>query len=137
MTEVVDDSKLNTNQIDKQDTNSENSKISLEKKNIKNETANQDLSELENLILKLVISRYKKSTSVTIFDIKIYLSKKYKLYVQHSIHILPILKKLRNDKIIFKEKDKYRPYDDKIQDILSGDNKEKQIDRKQWPYENN
>lgn len=112
-----------------------------------------DLDTLEELIKNFIIKKSKKGNKVTIFDLKIYLSKKYKLYVEHSKKIGVILKNLRKNKIITKEKDIYKPYeqdetnsskdntlvnsDKQIKKTDSDTNLENREDVNKWPYENN
>ena len=126
---------------------------SLKQIKSENNETKSDLDILEELIKNFIIKKSKKGNKVTIFDLKIYLSKKYKLYVEHSKKIGVILKNLRKNKIILKEKDVYKPYEldetNSSKDITSV-NSDKEIkktdsdtilenteDVNKWPYENN
>ena len=107
--EVDNLNQSNITQLDDDENEKTNSDSNVKNDNLSdtNRENTQNYEELENLIKKFITVKAEKGLKVTLIDIKIYLSRKYKLYVQHSTHILPIIKKLRHEKILFKEKDNY------------------------------
>ena len=152
MTSVNEDNEIRLTSQDSPNESSDNQlgeEVKLSTQDSSNKSTNnqvgEDLSELENLVKKFVLSKAKKNLSVTLIDIKIYLSKKYKLYVQHSNNLLPILKKLRHEKVLFKDSDKYTSYDKKKNGFKSNNSKKKVINNTEtvesekniWPHQNN